>query len=133
MGHSAACRDHGPIVTEGSLWTKSSRRTLPCRCPDVLVAVLTECVHGNREGKQTQGPEGRARAEFGSDAEAVLDVLELTEFAWHDCYGEVSPPDSVIDDVFVVARGSVTGFVRAARLAVEDFRDLRLAADSLRD
>jgi hypothetical protein len=76
--------------------------------------------------------EGRARAEFGSDAETVLDVLELTEFAWHDCYGEVSPPDAVIDDVFVVARGSVAGFVRAARLAVEDFRDLRIAADSLR-
>jgi hypothetical protein len=76
--------------------------------------------------------EGRARAEFGPHAEAVLDVLELAEFAWHDCYGEVSPPDAVIDDVFVVARGSVTEFVYAARLAVEDYRDLRMAADSAR-
>jgi hypothetical protein len=76
--------------------------------------------------------EGRARAEFGPDAEAVLDVLELAEFAWHDCYGEVSPPDAVIDDVFVVARGRVAKFVRAARLAVEDYRDLRLTADSVR-
>lgn len=76
--------------------------------------------------------EGRARAEFGPHAAAVLDVLELTEFAWHDCYGEVTPPDAVIEDIFVVARGSVTGFVRAARLAVEDFRDLRLAANSVR-
>ncbi len=72
----------------------------------------------------------RARAEFGPDAEAVLDVLELTEFAWHDCYGEASPPDRIIDDVFVVAAGSLPGFVRAARLAVEDCRDLRLQADS---
>ena len=76
--------------------------------------------------------EGRARAEFGSGAEAVLEVLELTEFAWHDCYDEVSPPDTVIDDMFVVAAGSVTGFVRAARLAVGDYRDLRLTADSVR-
>ena len=76
--------------------------------------------------------ESRARAEFGGDAEAVLDVLELTEFAWHDCYGEVSPPDAVIDDVFVVARRSLTQFIRAARLAVEDHRDLRMAADAIR-
>ena len=34
----------------------------------------------------------RAQAESGADAEAVLDVLELTEFAWHDCYGEAVPP-----------------------------------------
>ena len=74
----------------------------------------------------------RAHAEFGPDADAVLDVLELTEFAWHDCYNEVSPPDEVIDDIFVVARGSVTEFVRAARLAIDDYRDLRLGADSVR-
>jgi hypothetical protein len=73
----------------------------------------------------------RAQAEFGADAEAVLDVLELTEFAWHDCYGEASPSDRVIDDVFVVASGSLAGFVRAARFAVEDYRDLRLQADSV--
>lgn len=69
--------------------------------------------------------------EFGDASEAVLDVLELTEFAWHDCFGDVTPPDAVIDDIFTVARGDVTGFVRAARLAVEDFRDLRMAASSV--
>ena len=76
--------------------------------------------------------ESRARTELGADADAVLDVLELTEFAWHDCYGEVSPPDAVIDDVFVVGRGSLTQFIQAARLAVEDYRDLRMAADAIR-
>ena len=74
----------------------------------------------------------RARAGFGVDAEAVLDVLELTEFAWHDCYGETSPPEAVIDDVFVVAKESLTQFIRAARLAVEDHRDLRMAAGAIR-
>lgn len=72
----------------------------------------------------------RAVAEFGDDAEGVLDALELTEFAWHDCFGDATPPDAVIDDIFTVARGNVTAFVRAARLAVEDFRDLRMAAGS---
>jgi hypothetical protein len=74
----------------------------------------------------------RARAEFAPEADAILDLLELTEFAWHDCYGEVSPPAGVIDDLFVVARGNVTEFVRAARLAIEDYRDLRLWANSVR-
>lgn len=76
--------------------------------------------------------EKRAREEFGSDAGAVLDILELTELAWHDCYGEITPSDAVVEDIFVVARGSIASFGSAARLAVEDSRDLRLAADSLR-
>ena len=79
-----------------------------------------------------RGRSARAQSDFGPDAEAALDVLELTEFAWHDCFGEVTPPDAVIDDAFTVARGSMTQLVRAARLAVEDYRDLRLTADSLR-
>jgi hypothetical protein len=74
----------------------------------------------------------RVHTDFGPDAEAALDVLELAEFAWHDCFGEVTPPDAVIDDMFTVARGSLAQFVRAARLAIEDYRDLRLTADSLR-
>ena len=82
----------------------------------------------NRRAERQQ----RATEAFGSDAGAALDLLELTEFAWHDCYGEVTPPDQVIDDVFDVADGTLAGLVRAARLAIEDFRDLRLAADGRR-
>jgi hypothetical protein len=74
----------------------------------------------------------RAVETFGAESDAALDLLELTEFAWHDCYGEVTPPDQVIDDLFVVAQGSVAGLIRAARLAVEDSRDLRLQADDIR-
>lgn len=63
---------------------------------------------------------------------AALDLLELTELAWHDCYQEISPPDDVIDDILICSRGKLAGLVRAARLAVADYRDLRLAADELR-
>ncbi len=65
-------------------------------------------------------------------AAAALDLLELLELAWHDGYGEVTPPDDVIADVLVVAGGDMASLATAARLAVEDSRDLRLAADEVR-
>lgn len=75
----------------------------------------------------------RALEIFGSRADAALDVLELLELAWHDCYNESSPPEPVIDDIWVVSRGDLAALVSAAHLAVTDFRDLRLNADALRD
>jgi hypothetical protein len=63
---------------------------------------------------------------------AALDLLELTEFAWHDCYGEITPPDEVIDDILTCSRGDLARMARAARLAVEDYRDLRMAAEVVR-
>jgi hypothetical protein len=65
-------------------------------------------------------------------APAALDILELVELAWHDCYGEVTPPDDVVADIVVCARGDLDRFAAMARLAVEDSRDLRLAADAVR-
>jgi hypothetical protein len=67
-----------------------------------------------------------------SQAPAALDLLELTEFAWHDCYGEITPPDDVVDDILICSRGDLARMIRVARLAVEDSRDLRMAADALR-
>lgn len=69
------------------------------------------------------------QALFGTDADAALDVLELTEFAWHDCYGDVSPPDDVVSDILKVSEGRLNLLSRAARLAVEDYRDLRMQAE----
>ena len=69
---------------------------------------------------------------FGPGADAALDLLELTEFAWHDCYGEVSPPNQVVDDLLTVSHGRLDLLASAARLAVEDFRDLRTQAEALR-
>ena len=47
-------------------------------------------------------------------------------------YGEVSPPEAVIDDILTVSQGRLDRMVHAARLAVEDHRDLRLQADAIR-
>ena len=70
---------------------------------------------------------------FGSEqVETALDLLELTEFAWHDCYHDITPPDEVIDDILVLSQGDISELIGAARLAVTDWRDLRLAADAKR-
>lgn len=71
-------------------------------------------------------------AAFGSNADAALDVLELTEFTWHDCYGVVSPPESVVEDILTVSQGRLDWLASAARLAIEDSRDLRMNALNLR-
>ncbi len=70
---------------------------------------------------------------FGADiTEAALDLLELIELAWHDCYGEVTPRDDVVDDILVVSSGTLHGLIRSGRLAISDPRDLRVAADAAR-
>ena len=66
------------------------------------------------------------------DAEAALDLIELMELAWHDVYGDITPPDGVVDDMLVMSDGRLDGLVVAARLAVTDWRDLRVAADARR-
>ncbi len=78
----------------------------------------------------------RARADraavFGEPAEAALTVLELLEYAWHDCYEEVTPPDPVLEDVWLVADGDLAALVGAAHLALIDVPDLRVSADARR-
>lgn len=71
---------------------------------------------------------------FGEDrASVALDLLELTELAWHDCYGEVSPSEGIIEDMLVLSEGSLERLIEAALLGVTDWRDLRVAADALRN
>ncbi|MBV1855985.1 hypothetical protein [Catellatospora tritici] len=68
------------------------------------------------------------------DVEAALDLLHLTDLAWHDCYGprELEVPSPVLDDILLLARGDLASLVRLSLGAVLDFRDLRMAADAKR-
>jgi hypothetical protein len=76
---------------------------------------------------------GRVVAAFGeAGADRALDLLELVELAWHDCYGERTPSDQVIDDMLIVSGGTLDGLVAAAHLGITDRRDLRVAADERR-
>lgn len=69
---------------------------------------------------------------FADRTDRALDLLELLEMAWHDAYGEITPPESVIDDVLTLSKGTLRGLIRAARLAVADSRDLSLQAAAVR-
>jgi hypothetical protein len=77
----------------------------------------------------------RVVAVFGNDEKtlrSVFAVFALLEMAWHDCYGEVTPPEEVVDNVLLCSRGTIAGLVGAAHLAVLDPRDLSIAAASIR-
>ncbi len=69
---------------------------------------------------------------FADRTDRALDLLELLEMAWHDVYGEVSPPEQVIDDVLFLSEGSLRLLIRWARLAIADSRDVQVAAESAR-
>lgn len=66
-----------------------------------------------------------------SEIESALDLLELVELAWHDCYAESTPPERVVEDILLVSGGDLGRMISATRLAVVDWRDLRVAADEL--
>lgn len=85
-------------------------------------------------GRVQRRAERQARFEqaFGTKSGIALDLVEVLEFAWHDCYHDMTPPDQVLDDIVVCARGSVEELITAARLAIADWRDLRVRADGLR-
>jgi hypothetical protein len=71
---------------------------------------------------------------FGEDrAPLALDLLELTELAWHDCYGEITPSEDMIDDMLLLSEGTLEGLIQAARLGVTDRRDLKVAAEQHRN
>ena len=74
----------------------------------------------------------RASEVFGQNAEAAFDALALLDYAWHDCYGESSPSEQVMDDIWEVSEGDLALLVAAVHLAVVDFRDLRMWADKHR-
>jgi hypothetical protein len=82
--------------------------------------------------ERTKAREQRAIEQFGPHANSALEVFELLEFAWHDCYGETTPPEPVVEDIWTYADGDLSRLVSAAHLAVKDFRDLRLMADDRR-
>ena len=64
---------------------------------------------------------------------AGLDLLELAEYAWHDCYGEITPPDDVILNILTCSQGDLGTMIHAVKVAIEDWRDLHLWAESLRN
>ena len=67
-----------------------------------------------------------------ADVEAALDLFELLDVAWHDVYGDLAPPNHVVENVLTVASRSLADLIRASRLALVDRRDLQVEADQMR-
>lgn len=65
--------------------------------------------------------------------EAVLDLLELLEISWHNCYGEITPSEEIVDDVLLLSGGDLAELIQAVHLAVTDWRDLTVNAATLRN
>lgn len=75
----------------------------------------------------------RVQAHFGDgEVESALDLLELLEIGWHDCYNEITPSESIVDDVLVVSNGTLAGLIASVRLALTDWRDLKVSATEIR-
>ncbi len=89
-------------------------------------------VAASSRDERREDARARATLEFGDRADAALDLLELLDLAWHDNVGDPTPPAEVVEDVWTVASGDLARLASASRLAVTDWRDLRLTADELR-
>jgi hypothetical protein len=75
----------------------------------------------------------RVEAIFGAgDVPAVLDLLELTELAWHDCYAEITPTEEIVDEILLCSKGDLRLLIQAAHLALMDWRDLKVWAQTVR-
>jgi hypothetical protein len=86
-------------------------------------------------GQRREERRQRLEATFpSSHVEAALDLLDLADMAWHDCYGpkELALPDAVLEDVLLLADGGLVALTRIAHGAVIDFRDVRVDADEVR-
>ena len=100
--------------------------------PDILDS-LTQWQMPIGKAERCKGREQRIANLFEEDQlQTALDLLELTEPAWHDRYEELTPSEEVIDEILIVSQGIFDGLITAARLAVIDSRDLRIAAEEWR-
>lgn len=97
----------------------------PAACEDVRMPL------GRADRRRQREP--RVKAVFKDrHVHAALDLLELLELAWHDCYRDISPPEEIVDDVLLLSEGSLDKLLAAAKLAVTDWRDLKVAAAEIR-
>jgi hypothetical protein len=85
----------------------------------------------DRQARRDQR-EPRAAELFGLQSRAVLDILEVTDWAWHAVYGDDCASERVVTDMFACAEGDLAMFAHAAREAVYDYRNVHVWADQVR-
>lgn len=73
--------------------------------------------------------EPRVRALFSEEhVGPVLDLFEILEYAWHDAHGDITPAEDIVDDVLLLSEGSIDRLIQVVRLAVADWRDVKVQA-----
>ena len=83
---------------------------------------VRECQRGRRAVR-----EKKIEAITGSNADdALLDLLELAEFAWHDRYRELGPPEELIEQILASSSGRIAKMVTLLRARLEDQRGPQL-------
>ena len=85
-------------------------------------------------GSSARREERRPQVEntFGSQTDRVLDLLELGDLAWHDCFDDDEIPPNLIDDIILCSEGDVAWAIHYVRLAILDWRDVKVSATHLR-
>ncbi len=86
-----------------------------------------------REQRRIQRRERVSHHFAETDVDPALDLLEMLEIAWHDCYGDVTPSEDIVDDVLILSAGELAGLIRSAHLAITDWRDLNMEAAAIRN
>jgi len=77
--------------------------------------------------------QARVRQHFAeTQIDPALDLLEILEIAWHDCYGDVTPSEDIVDDVLILSAGELAGLIQSVHLAITDWRDLKMNAAAMR-
>lgn len=97
----------------------------PAACEDVRMPL------GRADRRRQREP--RVKAVFKDrHVHAALDLLELLELAWHDCYRDISPRRRSSTTCSCFSEGSLDKLLAAAKLAVTDWRDLKVSAAEIR-
>jgi hypothetical protein len=116
------------FVCDGCRARRGCNRNVECR--DERGVGVGVNARGQPRRRRRYEVKGLRRPSAGPRAvgRCALDLLELTDLAWHDCHGETSPPDSVVEDIWTVAGSDRRKLIATALLAVQDWRDLQVAA-----
>jgi hypothetical protein len=107
----------------------------------VKYASTAQCVTIVQDGLLWKWPLG-FRRELGAGQQHWLPLLgrrpakwSIALFvlhAWHDCYGEITPSEELVDDILLCSKGKLAQLIRVARQAVSDWRDVKVAAAEIR-
>jgi hypothetical protein len=89
----------------------------------ILFAVRQRFIDGDdvREGQRRRRVAREEKMQTGTESNHILlDLLEIAEFAWHDRYQELGPPEEVIKQILQSSPSQLGKTVVLLRASLED-------------